>query len=222
MELKANQFLQSATIALADIQLKTALDRAARTADVARIATMNETVDVEALRQQGRGAKLRGLADLPDLLEQMEANVTARGGQVLWAVDAAEANQQVLDICRRHNLKFGVKSKSMVTEEMGLVPFLTQHGVDMLETDLGEFVVQVDESYPSHIVAPIMHMTKEKVHDLFVEKLGMEPMDGPVNPTTMTRFAQRHLRHKYLEADFGITGGNFMIAGNRHGRGLHQ
>jgi L-lactate dehydrogenase complex protein LldF len=146
------------------------------------------------------------------LLEKMEANITARGGNVLWATDAAEANQHVLEICRRHNLKFGVKSKSMVTEELSLVPFLAENGVDMLETDLGEVVVQVDESHPSHIVTPIMHMTKEKVHDLFVEKLNMEPMTGPVDPKTMTKFARKLLRHKYLEADFGITGGNFMIA----------
>jgi len=212
MELKANQFLQSATIALQDIQLKTALDRGARSADAARIASMNETVDAEALRQQGRGAKLRALADLPDLLEQIEANITARGGQVLWAVDGDEVNHHVLDICRAHNLRFGVKSKSMVTEETDLVSFLRQHGVDMLETDLGEFVVQVDESRPSHIVAPIIHMTKEKVHDLFVEQLGMEPMGEPVDPTAMTQFARRLLREKYLQADVGITGGNFIIA----------
>lgn len=212
MELKANQFMRSVTIALEDIQLKTALDRGARSADVARIASMNETVDAEALRQQGRGAKLRALSDLPDLLEKIEANITGRGGHVLWAVDGAEVNQHVLDICREHNLRFGVKSKSMVTEETELVPFLKKHGVEMLETDLGEFVVQVDESHPSHIVTPIMHMTKEKVHDLFVEKLGMEPMSGPVDPKAMTKFARRLLRGKYLEADLGITGGNFMIA----------
>ncbi len=212
MELKANKFMQSATVALQDIQLKTALDRGARSADVARIVTMNETTDVEGLRQQGRGAKLRALSDLPDLLEQIETKITARGGQVLWALDQAEANQHVLDICRAHNLRFGVKSKSMVTEELNLVPFLKEHDVHMLETDLGEFVVQVDESHPSHIVTPIMHMTKERVHDLFVQKLGMAPMGEPVDPQAMTKFARRLLREKYLQADFGITGGNFMIA----------
>ncbi|MBZ0299489.1 MAG: lactate utilization protein [Anaerolineae bacterium] len=212
MELKANQFLQSATIALEDIQLKTALDRGTRSADKARITAMDETTDPEALRQQGRGAKLRALADLPDLLEQIETNITGRGGQVLWALDGDEVNRQVLAICREHDLRFGVKSKSMVTEETALVPYLKAHGVEMLETDLGEFVVQVDESHPSHIVTPIMHMTKEKVHDLFVEKLGMEPMGDPVDPKAMTHFAQRLLRRKYLDADLGITGGNFMIA----------
>lgn len=212
MELKANKFMQSATIALEDIQLKTALDRGARSADVARIASMNETTDADGVRQQGRGAKLRALSDLPDLLEKIESNITGRGGNVLWAVDKDEVNQHILNICREHNLKFGVKSKSMVTEEINLVPFLKEHGVDMLETDLGEFVVQVDESHPSHIVTPIMHMTKEKVHDLFVNKLNMPPMEGPVDPQGMTKFARRLLREKYLEADFGVTGGNFMIA----------
>jgi len=163
---------------------------------VARILSMNETTDVEAVRQQGRGAKLRALADLPDLLENIETNITERGGHVLWAVDAAEANRHVLDICRKHDLKFGVKTKSMVTEELELVPVLRRHGIDMLETDLGEFVVQVDESHPSHIVTPIMHMTKEKVHDLFVEKLGMEPMGEPVDPTTMTDLVARNVAIK--------------------------
>ena len=212
MELKANQFPQAASRALQDPQLKIALDRGARSADVLRVESMNATSGAEALRQQGRGARLRGLADLPELLEQAEAQITARGGHVLWALDADEANQHVLDICERHALKFGVKSKSMVTEELNLVPVLAEHDIHMLETDLGEFVVQIDESRPSHIVAPIMHMTKERIHELFVEKLGMESLEGEVDPQVMTRFARRHLRAKYFEADFGITGGNFLIA----------
>lgn len=212
MQIKSNQFSQSAVIALEDIQLRTALDRGARGADLVRIASMGETTDVDGLRMQGRGAKLRALDQLPELLEQAEAQITARGGQVLWAADGAEANQHVIDICRRHNLKVGVKSKSMVTEETNLVPALREAGVEMLETDLGEYIVQVDGSHPSHIVTPIMHMTKEKVRDLFVEKLGMPPLADPVDPVVITRFARGLLRQKYLEADFGMTGGNFLIA----------
>ena len=162
MELKANQFKQSAMIALDDIQLKTALDRGTRTGDAKRGDAMNEMLDTPALRQQGRGAKLRALADLPDLLEKMECQVTARGGHVLWARDAARPTSTCWTSAASIDLKRGVKSKSMVTEEIDLVPFLKQHGIDMLETDLGEFVVQVDESHPSHIVTPIMHMTKEQ------------------------------------------------------------
>lgn len=212
MELKANQFPQAASRALQDPQLKIALDRGARAADVIRVESMNATSGAEALRQQGRGARLRGLAELPELLEQAEAQITARGGHVLWALDADEANRHVLDICERHALKSGVKSKSMVTEELNLVPVLAENDIRMLETDLGEFVVQIDESHPSHIVSPIMHMTREQIHELFVTKLGMESSEGEVDPSAMTRFARRHLRRKYFEADFGITGGNFLIA----------
>lgn len=212
MELKANQFPQAAGRALQDAQLKTALDRGTRPADATRARSMAATTGADALRQQGRGARLRGLAHLPELLEQAEAHIQARGGHVLWARDADEANRHVLDICERHALKFGVKSKSMVTEELNLVPWLAQHGIRMLETDLGEFVVQVDGSHPSHIVTPIMHMTKEQVHELFVEKLGMAPLPGEIDPRVMTRFARRHLRQQYFAADFGVTGGNFLIA----------
>ena len=212
VELEANRFAEAASRALQDKQLKAALDHNARLADATRVKSMAATTGAEALRQQGRGARLRGLAQLPELLEQTEAQITARGGQVLWARDAEEANQHVLEICRRHGLSFGVKSKSMVTEELHLVPFLEEHGVRMLETDLGEFVVQVDESRPSHIVAPIMHMKKEGIHKLFVEKLGMEPMEDDIDPQVMTRFARQYLRGQYFEADFGITGGNFIIA----------
>jgi len=212
VDITANQFLQSAVVALDDIQLKTALDRGAKKADADRAASMAETSNAAALRQQARSARLRALADLPALLEQMERSVTARGGVVLWAEDAAEANQHVLDICRRHGLKRGVKSKSMVTEETGLVPALAAAGIEMLETDLGEFIVQIDESHPSHIITPIIHMTREKVRDLFVEKLGMPPIPDPVDPVYMTRFARQLLRQRYLEADFGMSGGNFMIA----------
>ena len=212
MDIHANQFLRSAVIALDDIQLKTALDRGAKRADADRVAAMAETADAAALRQQGRGARLRALDDLPALLEQMERRLTARGGVVLWAEDAAEANQHVLDICRRHHLRRGVKSKSMVTEETGLVPALAAAGIEMLETDLGEFIVQVDESHPSHIIAPIIHMTREQVRDLFVEKLGMPPIPDPVDPVYMTRFARQLLRQRYLDADFGMSGGNFLIA----------
>ena len=212
MDLTANQFTQSATIALDDIQLKTALDRSTGNANHGRTAAMGETLDAYALRQQARGAKLRALADLPDLLEQMERNVTAKGGHVLWASDGDEANQHVIDICRKHSCTRGVKSKSMVTEEINLVPALKAAGIEMLETDLGEYIVQIDESHPSHIVMPIMHMTKEKVRDLFVEKLGMEQIPDPVDPVYMTKFARKLLRQEYLRADFGMSGGNFLIA----------
>jgi L-lactate dehydrogenase complex protein LldF len=209
MEQNPNQFESHAVIALEDIQLHTALERGTGNADGRRRVAMAELDDSAALRQQGRGAKLRALADLPDLLEKMERNVTANGGHVLWAADANEANQHVVDICRKHNLKHGVKSKSMATEEIGLLPELEKNGIKMVETDLGEYIIQIDESHPSHIVMPVMHMTKEEVRDLFIEKLDM-PFTNEA--TDMTKFARKLLREEFLKADFGMSGGNFMIA----------
>ncbi|MGQ9909208.1 MAG: LutB/LldF family L-lactate oxidation iron-sulfur protein [Candidatus Flexifilum sp.] len=209
MELTANRFTDHAVIALEDIQLQTALDRGTGNADSRRRVAMGELPHAQALRQQGRGAKLRALHDLPELLEEFEANLTARGGHVLWAQDGAEVNAHVLAICQRHNLKRGVKSKSMVTEEIGLLPFLEAHGIDMLETDLGEYIVQINESHPSHIVMPVMHMTKEQIRQLFMDKLGMPYTDSA---SEMTAFVRRLLRERYLQADFGMSGGNFLIA----------
>lgn len=209
MELTANRFQESAVIALHDVTLQTALDRGTGNADGRRRTVMSELDLSQALRQQARGARLRGLHDLPELLEQLEANVTARGGHVLWARDAAEANQHVIDICKAKNLKRGVKSKSMVTEEVGLVAALEAAGITMVETDLGEYIVQINESHPSHIVMPVMHMTKEEIRELFMRKLDMPYTE---QASDMTAFIRGILREKYLEADFGMSGGNFLIA----------
>lgn len=209
MELNPNQFEEHAVIAIKDIQLQTALERGTGNADGRRRQVLGELNDPYALRMQGRASKLRALSDLPELLEKMEQKVTANGGHVLWASDADEANRLILDICRKHNLKHGVKSKSMATEEIGLLPVLTANGIKMVETDLGEYIVQIDESHPSHIVMPVMHMTKENVRDLFMEKLGMPPTNEAAD---MTAFARKILREEFLEADFGMSGGNFMIA----------
>jgi L-lactate dehydrogenase complex protein LldF len=209
MELNPNKFMESALIAIDDIRLQGALERGTGNADGRRRTVMAEMDDAAALRQQARGAKLRALADLPDLLEELERKVTAKGGHVLWAADADEANQHILDICKKHNLKRGVKSKSMATEEIGLLPVLEANGIQMIETDLGEYIVQIDQSHPSHIVMPVMHMTKDQVRDLFMEKLDMPYTDEAED---MTQHARRLLREEFLQADFGMSGGNFLIA----------
>jgi L-lactate dehydrogenase complex protein LldF len=209
MDLTANRFNDAAVIALDDITLQTALDRGTGNADSRRRAVFAELPHMQALRQQARGAKLRALADLPEMLEQLETNVNANGGHVLWATNADETLAHVLDICQRHGLKRGVKSKSMVTEEIGLLPFLETHGIKMVETDLGEYIVQINESHPSHIVMPVMHMTKEQIRDLFMDKLDMPYSD---DAGEMTKFIRAHLRQEYIQADFGMSGGNFLIA----------
>lgn len=215
MHSKPNDFEHAAVIALEDIQLQTAIKRATGNVEVRRREAMAELPDAEGARQQGRGAKLRALHDLPEMLEQLEANITANGGHVLWAVDGAEANRHILDICEKHNLKRGVKSKSMVTEEIELLPALEAAGIEMVETDLGEFIVQIDEDHPSHIVMPVMHKTKEMVRDIFVERLDMPPpddSDGMQMAQEITAYARQYLRDKFLNADFGMSGGNFLIA----------
>lgn len=209
MELNPNHFLEAATIALHDIQLQTALTRGTGNATRNRQTAMGELEYTDALRQQGRGARLRALADLPELLEQVEANVTANGGHVLWAEDDAEANRHVVDICLSKNLKLGVKSKSMVTEEIKLQQAMAEHGIELIETDLGEFIIQISGDHPSHIIMPLMHRTKEAVRDIFMSKLDMPYTDDPAE---MTAFARKTLREKYLQADFGMSGGNFLIA----------
>lgn len=209
MELNPNQFMETAVIALEDIRLQSALERATGNADGRRRQMLAELDEPDDLRLQGRAARLRAMADLPDLLEQVERQVTANHGHVLWAADGDEANRHVLDICRKHNLKRGVKSKSMATEEIGLLPVLEKAGITMLETDLGEYIVQLSGSHPSHIIMPVMHMTKGQVGDLFEEKLGMPPTDDAAD---MTAFARQTLRGEFLAADFGMSGGNFIIA----------
>jgi L-lactate dehydrogenase complex protein LldF len=205
----ANTFVHSATIAISDIQLQTALDRGTTNSVNNRIAAMGRTTNAEALRQQGRAARLRALHNMADLLEKLEAKLTARGVTVLWAENAAEANQYVLDIAHRHNVKMIAKSKSMVTEETGLNHVLEADGIEVVETDLGEFIVQLGNETPSHIVMPIMHKTKEQVADIMTERLGME---RSLEPSVMAGVARRYMREKFITADMGISGGNFLIA----------
>jgi len=205
----ANQFVHSATIAIADITLQTALDRGTARGVNGRIGAMAETTDPAALRAQGRAARLRALHNLPDLLEKLEANLIAKGVNVLWATDAAECNQLVIDIARDHDVHTIAKGKSMATEEIKLNHALEAAGLEVIETDLGEFVIQLAGEVPSHIVFPILHKTREQVRDLFVDKLHMPPSD---DPATLTAAARAYMREQFIRADMGITGANFAIA----------
>jgi len=202
-------FSQSVTIALADIQLQTALDRGTTRGVSARIGAMAETTDAAALRHQARLARERALNRLPDLLEQLERNVIANGGHVLWARDAAQLNHVILELCQKHGVRRVTKGKSMVTEESALNHALEAHGIEVTESDLGEYIIQLAGETPSHIVFPMLHKTKEATARLLHEKLGMPLTD---RPEEMTRFVRGVMRSKYLEADMGISGVNFAIA----------
>lgn len=211
MKVQANNFIPAARIAIHDADLQKAVAYGAGQAAEKRDLAMfvHGEAHGEALRRQAAASKRRALQQLPELLEQAEAALQANGAQVLWAVDAHEANEHVRQIARRHEVQLVAKSKSMVTEEIGLNAALQEEGLDVLETDLGEFIVQLDDSVPSHIVAPIMHKTKESIRDTLVQRTGMPPSD---DVQEMTAFARQYLREKFLEADMGISGGNFIIA----------
>src|SRR5260370_14735648 len=136
-------FVQSATIAIQNITLQTALDRATPRSVNHRITAMAETTDATALRQQGRAARLRALRNLPELLEKLETRLTEKGIGVLWAADGAECNQHVVDIARSHDVHSIVKGKSMATEETELNHTLEGAGLEVIETDMGECVAQL-------------------------------------------------------------------------------
>lgn len=164
----------------------------------------------EILRGVGSQIKDYTLANMDTLLEQFEAQAQANGITVHWAADAQEHNEIVLSILKKHGLKKMVKSKSMLTEECHLNPFLEQNGVEVIDTDLGERIVQLRNEPPSHIVLPAIHLKKQDVGDTFHEHLGTEK--GATDPQYLTEAARQHLRDKFLAADVAITGVNFAIA----------
>ena len=165
--------------------------------------------DLELARRKAKNVKWHAIENLHEHLEQFEANFTARGGKVIWAETKEEALNAVLEICKAKGAKQVVKSKSMVTEELHLNDFLAKHNIESVETDLGEYIQQLDGEAPYHIVTPAMHKSKEDVARVFHEKLGTEPN---LSPSELTMIARRNLRSMYVSADIGVTGGNFLIA----------
>lgn len=164
----------------------------------------------ELLREMASQIKRHTLARLDQYLEQFEAAATRMGAQVHWARDAAEHNQIVRDILQQHGVRKLVKSKSMLTEECHLNPFLQQHGIEVVDTDLGERIVQLLGEPPSHIVLPAIHLKKEEVGQLFHDRLGTE--SGATDPVYLTEAARGHLRQKFMLAEAGLSGVNFAIA----------
>ncbi|MBP0904941.1 lactate utilization protein B [Mariniflexile gromovii] len=164
----------------------------------------------ENLRNLGQGIKAHMLSNLDNYLIQFEEKALKNGVQVHWAKDGDEHNKIVHSILKEHNAKKVVKSKSMLTEECHLNPFLEADGIEVIDTDLGERIVQLAKEPPSHIVLPAIHKTKEEVDELFQEHLGTKPCGG--DPQYLTGEARKHLREKFVNADAAITGVNFAIA----------
>lgn len=211
MKVQSQNFVALADIALADAHVQQAVRKGTTTAFYKRIKAMyaHGQEHGENLRQQAAEAKRRALRNLPDLLEQAEQTLTENGFTVLWAEDAEEARQHILRIAREHDVQRITKGKSMVTEEIALNDALIAAGLEIVETDLGEYIVQINDEHPSHITAPVIHKTKEDVRRIFQEKIGMPYLEETQD---MVAFVRQKLRNVFLNADMGITGANFIIA----------
>ena len=177
--------------------------------DVAVKRGLSRIANLEHLKKKAHVIKWKVMENLDKLLPEFEANFQKHGGKVIWANDAEEANREILEILKKANAKSVIKSKSMVTEEIHLNEFLESNHIESLESDLGEYIVQLLGQKPYHIVTPAMHLSKEDIAKLFHEKFNT-PIDA--TPQQLTLKARELLRDKYLSADVGITGGNFLIA----------
>ena len=209
MQIRTREFVPRATFALHDPLLQRALANAAGGFIGKRAKAVAEVPEFEALREAARQRKDEILAELDLWLERYEAQVRAVGGQVHWARDAEDARAIIRALCARAGAKTVAKGKSMVSEEIGLNEALAADGLEVIETDLGEYIVQLAKEPPSHIIAPAVHKTKEQVAELFAEHHGTTP-----EPTVsgLVTEARQQLRRAFFRADVGITGANFLIA----------
>ena len=169
----------------------------------------HQFVNTDLARERAKNIKWRALETLDQQLEEFEMNFTKRGGKVIWAENSQEALDEILTICKEKNCRTIVKSKSMVTEEIHLNEFLKENDIESVESDLGEYIQQLDGEPPYHIVTPAMHKSKEDVAKLFAEKLGTP---SNLSPEEMTLVAREKLRETYTGAQIGITGANFIIS----------
>lgn len=203
------QFLASSTIKAADREHRRKINFNIGKYNAAVPKGKEQFMNVELARELAKNAKWKAIATLDKQLETFESIITRRGAKVIWAEDAQQALEAIGRICREKQCKTLVKSKSMVTEEIHLNDYLGSIGVESVETDLGEYIQQLDGEAPYHIVTPAMHKSKEDVAKLFAEKLGTDPK---ATPEQLTMKAREILREKYVQAEVGVTGANFIVA----------
>src|ERR1700744_6176407 len=177
--------------------------------DTAVSRGLSRLINLDNAKRKGHLIKWKAIENLDKILPEFETNFQKRGGKVIWANDAKEANQEILNILKKAGAKTVVKSKSMVTEEIHLNEFLESNQIESLETDLGEYIVQLLGQKPYHIVTPAMHLSKNDIAKLFHERFAT-----PIDATSeqLTQKARELLREKYVQADVGITGANFLLA----------
>jgi L-lactate dehydrogenase complex protein LldF len=212
MTITSPAFKQNARAALADAQLQRALSKGLGFVERRRLAA-ERLPEFDALRDAARDIKNHALAHLDLYLEAYEARATAAGGKVHYAVTAEEARAIVLAICRSVSAKTVTKGKTMIGEEIGLNEFLEQDGIQPVETDLGEYLIQIRHEMPSHIIAPAIHLNKDQVEADFRRVHTHLPKDRNLTePATLLAEARGVLRERFLAADVGITGANFLVA----------
>ena len=195
--------------ALGDAQLRGNFRSAMDSLMHKRAASFSDAHEREHLRALGNAIRARALSKLPDLLEQLEQNLTRNGVTVHWAETVDEANGIVLSIIRAHEARQVIKGKSMVSEEMEMNHFLEAQDIECLESDMGEYIVQLDHEKPSHIIMPAIHKNAGQVASLFHDKLGVEYTK---DVDQLIQIGRRVLRQKFFEADIGVSGVNFAVA----------
>jgi L-lactate dehydrogenase complex protein LldF len=207
--LTTERFDENARAALGDAQLRGALRNATSLFGERRRAAISSVVNWEELRSQARAIKDETLLRLDKYLEEFAAHAESAGAQLHWARDAEEANEIVCRLARERSARNVVKSKSMATEEIHLNAALEAIGVEAIETDLGEYIIQLAGETPSHIIVPAIHKTKGQIAELFTDRLGIEPTNDVAR---LTATARSVLRERFAQAELGISGVNFGVA----------
>jgi L-lactate dehydrogenase complex protein LldF len=205
----AQEFLRRAAVKSADLTHRQIIRRAIDQYSSSNDRGRSRFADWEAARQRCHEIKWEALNNLDRYLLEFEQRVKERGGHVFWAADSAEACRYITDLAVSRGVRKMVKSKSMVAEEIHLSPALEKAGIQAIETDLGEYIVQLRNEPPYHIVTPAMHLNRKDIADLFKEKLGDVDTDDPVE---LVAAARRALRRDFFSAEMGISGANFLVA----------
>jgi L-lactate dehydrogenase complex protein LldF len=209
MSERANDFMKAAEMKAFDKNHRKTVKFNISKYDAAVPKGKQQYQNLDIAKDRAAHIKYKTLNDIDKYLVEFEANFTTRGGKIIWAQDENEAIKEILQILEKCNAKTLVKSKSMITEEIEFNHHLEKHQIESLETDLGEYIVQLAGEKPYHIITPVMHKSKEDIAELFHEKFGLPPKS---TPEEITGFVRRLLRDKFTSADVGVTGANFLVA----------
>ncbi|KZD12814.1 LutB/LldF family L-lactate oxidation iron-sulfur protein [Oceanibaculum pacificum] len=213
MKPTSHAFKSNATTALHDERLQRALGNMRSGFQDKRLAAIDKLPEFETLRDLGRDIKNHTLEHIDFYLERFESKVIQNGGHVHWARTPQEAREKILEICRSVDAKTVTKGKSMIAEEIALNDFLEESGIEPIETDLGEYIIQIRKEPPSHIIAPAVHLNQTDVEESFRKIHNDLPVDRPLSePRQLLDEARAKLRNRFIDADVGITGANFLIA----------